>query len=105
MNGSYVKRFSLPRYPTRHIAQEIENPKGDKFLMLWVDQQATSHSSTLFIIDSNWQIKYKEYLLGALWLAFPKERPIKSFILAPDTHWRPNDEWLRIGGPWKYSLD
>lgn len=59
-----VLLLPVPRYVYAFSAFEIT--MGNRmFLVVYVEQQATSHSSTLFVIDSQLKIVYQEHLLGA----------------------------------------
>ena len=104
IDGLFIKEIDLPRYPRVHFAKEIQDKEGKLFLVLWCEQQATSHSSTLFMLSPNWSIEYKEYLLGAEWISFPKDNSTGTFIINPEHSWRPDGKWIDIGGPWKYTL-
>lgn len=104
LNGNLVKKINLPRYPVSQFAREVYGRNNEKYLLLWVDQQSTSHSSSLFIISNTWDIIYMEYLLGAEWVGFSEEIGKNSFIIKSESEWIPNGVWIQVGGPWKYTF-
>lgn len=60
-----IRKIRLPRYMIR--AEVLPIVLGGKdYLVIYVDQQATSNTSTLLVLDENFDIQYQEHLLGAL---------------------------------------
>ena len=62
LDNKHIKSIGIPRYSSDAIAFEMLS--GDaKLLVVYVQQQATSRSSTLFILDEAFKIVYEEHLL------------------------------------------
>ena len=99
-----VLKLELPRYSRSAAAIELAGKNGTKYLALYVDQQATSHSSTLFIISDDWKVIYKEHLLGAKWISKEATTYGDNLLVSAETQWLQNDKCVTIGGPWKYII-
>lgn len=101
--NTLVAKLRVPRYSTdAHAFEVVVN--GRSMLVVYVDQQATSHSSTLFILNDRFDVVYKEHLLGGHWIAAPRDTDLSEFVVAADNSWLVDDEWVDVGGPWRYSL-
>lgn len=98
-----VRKLELPRYSTDVHAFEIVFA-GHRYLVVGVSQHFTSNTSTLFILDDEFDIVYKEHLLAAHWIAAPKDPNHSRFILSTDLAWVVDGERVIVGGPWLYSL-
>lgn len=101
--NTLVAKLRVPRYSTDAHAFEVA-ADGRSMLVVYVDQQATSHSSTLFILNDKFDIVYKEHLLSGHWIAAPVDRNLSGFVVAADKSWLVDDVWVDVGGPWRYSL-
>lgn len=99
-----VKRLSTPRYTVNAAAIELLGKKHNRFLAVYIAQQETSHSSTLYILNDYFKIVYEEHLLGALWMAKEPSEIGDNLIISSETRWIPNDEWISVGGPWRYII-
>jgi hypothetical protein len=103
-NGKLVTKLKLPRLSSDAYAFELISNKR-RMLIVYVEQQATSHSSTLFILDEKFSVVYKEHLLGALWIAAPRDIEDSNFILGAERKWLDHDDELLVfGGPWHYFV-
>jgi hypothetical protein len=103
-NNKIIMRIEIPRYPTNAGALELIDQNNKSFLAVYVDQQASSHSSTLFILNDSMEILYKEHLLGALWMAREKTGKGHNLIVSAETKWIPKNKWISVGGPWRYRF-
>lgn len=81
---------------------------NEVFLVVYVEQRATSHSSTLFIIDSRFNIVYKEHLLGAEEIGYAhSDKYGNCIILKSEDFWFPNGRGtprVLINGDWLYYI-
>jgi hypothetical protein len=102
--GKVEKGLDTPRYPTKISAIELIGVKNTKYLAVYIQQQASSHSSTLYILDKKFDVVYKEHLLGALWIARESSELGHNLIVAAETKWNPKGKWISVGGPWRYIL-
>lgn len=102
--GKVVKKMITPRYATNAAAVELFGNKNGRFLAIYIAQQATSHSSTLYILNEKFEIAYKEHLLGALWMAKESSEMGDNLIISAERKWMPKDKWISVGGPWRYIL-
>ena len=103
-DGKYIKVLETPRYTNNARAVELIGKNGQRVLAIYIEQQATSHSSTLYLLSEEWDILYKEHLLGAKWIAKEKTDLGDNLIISAETKWRPNKEWITVGGPWRYKI-
>jgi len=101
--GSEIKRLALPRYSKNAVAFPIKT-KAQTYLIVYVNQQTTSHSSTLFVLNDLFEIVYQEHFLGARWIGRISGPDSDSFLVVSENRWRPNGTWETIGGPWYYSF-
>ena len=101
-NDKLVKRIEIPRYPINAGALELIDQNNKSYLAVYVAQQATSHSSTLFILNESMEVVYKEHLLGAQWMAKETADKGQNLIVSAETKWIPKNKWISVGGPWKY---
>ena len=99
-----VLKLELPRYSRSAAAIELVGKNGTKYLAVFVDQQATSHSSTLFLISDDWKVIYKEHLLGAKWISKEASKYGDNLLVSAETQWLQNDTCVSVGGPWKYFI-
>lgn len=81
--GMLLKFIETPRYCTGAIAMPVTIVDQDDMLAIFILQQTTSRSSTLFILDSKWDIAYKEYLSKGKWFGKMNKRN-KGFILVEE---------------------
>lgn len=99
-----VIKLDTLRYTRNAAAIELVGKNGQKLLAIYIDQQATSHSSTLYILSEKWDILYKEHLLGAEWMAKESSPNGDNLIIAAEKKWIPKDKWITVGGPWRYII-
>jgi len=102
-----VLYLSVPRNIYAFSAFEIT--MGNRvFLVVYVQQQPTSHSSTLFVIDQQFNIVYQEHLLGALEIGYANSLKYGNcIVLKSDNFWFPNgtdNPRVEINGDWLYYL-
>jgi len=87
------------------FAITIEN---EVFLVVYVEQRATSHSSTLFIVDSHFKIVYQEHLLGAEEIGYThSDQYGNCIILKSENFWFPNGTdkpKVLLNGDWLYYI-
>lgn len=102
--GSIVKKLTTPRYTREVVAIELKHERHSSFLAIFVDQQSTSHSSSLFVLDSSFNIVYKEHLLGANWLSKITTKNGDILMLSSEDKWKPDEHLITIGGSWKYDF-
>lgn len=102
--GKLLKFINLPRYPYGHYAKELKSANGDRYLVLTVDQQPTSHSSTLIILSKDLDVVYEEFLLGLDWIGFSKLNNSTFYILT-ENQWKPKKVWVTIPNRWKYIIN
>ena len=85
--------------------------KDEEYLVVYIDQQATSHSSTLFVLDKDFNVQYKEHLLGAKAAGFgSSEKYGNYFVIKSEGFWFPNghdveNPEVKINGDWLYYLN
>jgi hypothetical protein len=103
-DNNVVLKLELPRYSTSAAALELVGKNGTQYLVVYVNQQATSHSSTLFIISDGWRVLYKEHLLGAKWISKSTSKYGDVLIVSAEKQWAPKDECISVGGPWRYII-
>lgn len=81
---------------------------NEEFLVVYVQQRATSHSSTLFVIDAQFKIVYKEHLLGAIEIGYTHSAKYGNcIILKSEDSWFPNGidkPEVFINGDWLYYI-
>lgn len=102
--GKVIKKLDTPRYSTNAKAIELVGKQNGKYLAIYISQQTTSHSSTLFILNDKFDVMYKEHLLGALWMAKEQGKNGDNLLVSAETKWIPKDEWISVGGPWRYII-
>ncbi|NWF37226.1 hypothetical protein [Mariprofundus sp. KV] len=103
-NENIIKKLETPRYTRNAAAVELVGENAKKYLAVYIDQQSTSHSSTLYILSETWDVLYKEHLLGAKWMSKETSEHGDSLIVYAEKKWRPEEKWICVGGPWKYHL-
>ncbi len=78
------------------------------FLVIYVEQRATSHSSTLLIVDSQFKIVYREHLLGAEEIGYThSDQYGNCIVLKSEDFWFPNGidkPRVSINGDWLYYI-
>jgi hypothetical protein len=84
---SFIK---TPRYCTGAIAMPVTINKKDDLLAIFILQQTTSRSSTLLLLDHEWNITYKEYLGKGKWFG-KLHKNDKGFILVDELPDRKNE--------------
>lgn len=102
--GELIKYLETPRYARHGVGLELKREYEKSLLAIYVDQQATSHSSTLFILNNNWDVVYKECLLGGKWMAKLKGPTGDDLILSTEKERWQDGQCKYIGGPWKYTF-
>ena len=103
-DNKIIKNLETPRYTRNAAAIELSGKNNQRLLAVYIDQQATSHSSTLFILSHNWEVLYQEHLLGAQWMSKETSPKGDNLIIAAENMWRPKSEWMKVGGPWRYII-
>lgn len=97
--------YLLVHRPVRKIAGTSIKMNGEDFLVLYVGQRPTT-SSTLFILDKNFSVVYRERLLGANALGYGSSPRYENFIIVKsDNIWWPDGidkPGVRINGNWLY---
>ena len=68
-DGKLLSSLSLPRYPSDLAVLKTVNYLGNKHLVLFVNMQRSSDSSALFVLDSSFNVIYKEFLPNIIWVA------------------------------------
>ena len=109
-NSKVIKSLHTPRY-----AREIRACRiflaSQEYLVIFIDQQSTSHSSTIFVLDQNFEIQYQEHLLGAEALAYGHSKEYGNFfVIYSENFWYPqgydedkaNNGVSQINGNWLY---
>lgn len=102
--GEIVAKLETPRYTRDAVAIELTDQEQEPFLAVLIEQQATSHSSTLYILDTSFRPIYKEHLLGAIWISKVKSPCGDQLLVHTEDKWRPEDQWVTIGGKWRYKI-
>jgi hypothetical protein len=103
-NGELITYLKTPRYTTYGVGLELKGENKKSLLAIFAEQQATSHSSTLFILNNNWEVVYKEYLPGGEWIAIAEYPSGDDLILSPEKRCCADGNFKYIGGHWKYSF-
>ncbi len=102
-----VGLLTVPRsvFEFASFSLAIEN---EVFLVVYVEQRATSHSSTLFIVDSHFKIVYQEHLLGAEEIGYThSDKYGNCIILKSENFWFPNGTdkpKVSLNGDWLYYI-
>ncbi len=92
--GRLMTFLETPRYCTGAIAMPITIKGQNDSLAVFILQQATSRSSTLFLLNSGWDIIYKEYLGKGKCLGKSLTKN-KGFLLIEEAPDRKNEiEWI-----------
>jgi hypothetical protein len=99
-----VTKLETPRYANDAVAVELTHSGFEPYLAILIQQQATSHSSTLYILDSFFHPIYKEHLLGGIWISKIKSSDGDKLLISTEDKWRPKGRWLTIGGNWQYDI-
>lgn len=102
--GRIVAKLDTPRYTRSAVAVELQDPDMGTFLAILIDQQSTSHSSTLYILNSSFKPIYKEHLLGAKWIAKEDTPRGDVLLVSSEEKWCPDGETVRIEGDWRYDI-
>jgi len=103
-NEKLVKILGLPRYGMEAKTLAIEL-KGKEFLVVYINQQATSRSSTLFVLDKNFDIQYEEHFLRALSLGHGSSEEYDNFFVIESGYEPGTREDLRkLNIKWLYHL-
>ena len=103
-DDNIVIKLKTPRYTTDAVAVELTHPRLKPFLAVLINQQATSHSSTLYILDDTFTPIYTEHLLGAYWISKITSPEGDVLLVSCEGKWRPDGEWKTIGGNWRYNI-
>jgi hypothetical protein len=98
-----LKKLEIPRYSTDAHAFEVV-ADGTKMLVVYVSQQTTSSSSTLFVLNEEFDVIYKEHLFAAQWIAAPRDPSFTQFVVGCGNAHMVDDERIVVGGPWLYSF-
>ena len=94
-----VACFSPPRY-IMGIAAFPHRMKGKDYLVVYISQQASSHSSTLLVFDGNFRIVFQDHLLGALEIGRDGER----IVVKSEDRWYPEGKRVSVVGSWVYFI-
>ena len=101
------KSLEIPRYGFCCSAFSIYF-ENKEYLVAYIEQQSTSHSSTLFVLDREFNIVYKEHLLGAVAIGVgTSEKHGDCIILEHEDFWFPNGldkPRVNVNGEWVYYL-
>ncbi len=103
-DDTIIKKLKTPRYTIDAVSVELTRPGYKPFLAILINQQATSRSSTLYILDSAFNPIYKEHLLGAKWISKIPSPDGDLLLVSCGDKWRPDGEWIFIGGNWQYNI-
>jgi hypothetical protein len=100
--------LSAPRYFSVFSSFPIMM-NNQNYLVIYVEQQATSHSSTLFLLDSKFKIVYQEHLLGAIAIGYThSEKYGNCIVLKSEDFWFPDGikkpKRVSINGNWLYYM-
>jgi hypothetical protein len=100
--------INCPRY-IYAFSSFVINFDSQEYLVIYVRQQPTSHSSTLFLLNSEFQIVYQEHLLGALEIgtAF-SEKFGQCFVIKSEDWWfehGTDKPKVDINGNWLYYIE
>jgi hypothetical protein len=105
-----IKTLRLPRYTYVCASFSIRLVDVD-YLVIYVDQQPTSHSSTLLLLNHDLEIVYQDHLLGAIGLGYGNSPEFGNYIaLKSEDFWYPygddGKERVRVdlNGDWLYYL-
>lgn len=99
-----IKKLKTPRPARDAIAIQLSHPEQSSYLAILIDQRGTSHSSTLYILDSAYNTVYKEHLLGAHWISKINKKNGDELLISIESSWRPHGVLQTIGGKWRYSV-
>ena len=91
-----VAKFRPPK-AILGIAAFQQRLKGKDFLVVYVRQKASTHSSTLLIFDDKFQIVYQDHLLGALEIGHTDDK----IVVKSDDYAFPMGQ---INGDWVYFI-
>ena len=106
--GEIIRKLETPRYARDALALELCCSAGT-YLAILIEQQSTSHSSTLYILDAQFKPIYKEHLLGAKWIAKQSGSHGDSLFVSSEDFWFPlghdvANSRVAIQGDWLYRL-
>lgn len=102
--GDSILRLNTPRYAGNAVAIELNHPNKKPLLAILISQQPTSHSSTLYVLDSSFVTIYKEHHLGAYWVSKKTTLIGDKLLLSTEKSWNTPEGDLLIGGNWQYSF-
>ena len=102
-HGSEVSVLELPRYSRSVGCLEIRGSEGQRLLAIYVDQQSTSDSSTLFLLSESLEVVYTEYLAGAKWMAKTAHGECERLVVSTEEYYWYAGARQRAGGPWLYD--
>lgn len=103
-DGKIVTKLKTPRYTRDAIAVELKHLQRGSLLAILIGQQTTSHSSTLYVLDSDFRPIYKEHLLGARWISKKHDPNGDLLFVSTEDSWQPNNETVTISGNWQYNI-
>lgn len=104
LSGELIAYLDTPRYTTYGVGLELKGENEKPLLAIFAEQQATSNSSTLFILNDNWEVVYKEYLPGGEWIAKVKGDSGDDLILSTEKGRCSSDGSEPMEGYWRYSF-
>ena len=85
-NDHLIMHLETPRYTTGIVALQLTGQISFRsFLAICVKQQSTSKSSTLFILDENFVVVYKEYLGEVDWAGKGYEASVMYLHISDET--------------------
>jgi predicted small lipoprotein YifL len=81
---------------------------NQNYLVIYIQQRGTSHSSTLFLLDSKFKIVYQEHLLGAIAIGYTHSGKYGNcIVIESEDFWFPNGRnttKVTINGNWLYYM-
>lgn len=103
-----IRKLATPRYARDALALELCCSAGS-YLAILIEQQSTSHSSTLYILDAELKPIYKEHLLGAKWIAKQSGSHGDSLLVSSEDFWFPHghdvpNSRVAVQGNWLYRF-
>jgi hypothetical protein len=103
----FISEIRVPRGVNEIAAFDIKL-QNSEYLAVYVEQRSTSHSSTFFILDSDFAIVYQEHLLGAEEFGYGFSQEYGNFIVVKsEDFWFPNGldkPRVNLNGDWLYFL-
>lgn len=99
-----VRKLKTPRYTRDAVAVELNHPKQRPLLAILIDQQSTSRSSTLYVLNSDFIPIYKEHLLQANWISKIESNQGDKLIISTGKSCIVDENIIIVNGDWIYSF-